>query len=167
MAQRFDKPPPAKGGLLTRISFLLGSAGLLVAMSADAIAVLGRHVGFTFLGAIEIVQASVVLTASAAMVGATLSGAHARVHILIERLGTLWHRRMDRGADLLSCLFFLFLAAGSAWVAADLWAGFEVTEILGLPLRWLRLVWIGSCLLIAGLFLWRALTQPTEPGHDT
>lgn len=157
MAQRFDKPPTASGGLLTRISFALGAAGLLTAMAADAVAVLGRHVGFTVLGAIEVVQASVVLAASAAMVGATLSGAHARVHILIERLGPLWHRRFDRAADLASCLFFLFLAAGSAWVAAELWPGYEITEILGLPLRWLRLVWIGSCLLIALLFLLRAV----------
>lgn len=157
MVQRFDKPPPAGGGLLTRISFILGSVGLLMAMAADAIAVLGRHVGFTLLGAIEVVQASVVLAASAAMVGATLSGAHARVHILIERLSPIWHRRYDRAADVVCCLFFLFLAAGSAWVAADLWGGFEVTEILGLPLRWLRVVWIGSCLLIALLFLARAM----------
>lgn len=157
MVQRFDKPPSSGGGLLTRISFMLGAAGLLMAMSADAIAVLGRHVGFTLLGAIEVVQASVVLAASAAMVGATLSGAHARVHILIERLGPTWHQRYDRASDLACCLFFLFLAAGSAWVAADLWSGFEVTEILGLPLRWLRVVWVGSCLLIALLFLMRAL----------
>ena len=79
LAQRFDKPPPAKGGLLTRISFLLGSAGLLVAMSADAIAVLGRNVGFTFLGAIEIVQASVVLAASAAMPSACRDACARRV----------------------------------------------------------------------------------------
>lgn len=157
MPPRFDKPPPVRGGLLPRISFTLGAAGLLTAMAADAVAVLGRHVGFTVLGAIEVVQASVVLAASAAMVGATLSGAHARVHILIERLGPIWHRRFDRGADMGSCLFFLFLAAGSAWVAADLWPGYEITEILGLPLRWLRLVWIGSCLLIALLFLLRAV----------
>ncbi len=156
MPPRFDKSPPVRGGLLPRISFTLGAAGLLTAMAADAVAVLGRHVGFTVLGAIEVVQASVVLAASAAMVGATLSGAHARVHILIERLGPIWHRRFDRAADMGSCLFFLFLAAGSAWVAADLWPGYEITEILGLPLRWLRLVWIGSCLLIALLFLLRA-----------
>lgn len=157
MAQRFDKPPPGRGGLLPRISFALGAAGLLTAMAADAVAVLGRHVGFTVLGAIEVVQASVVLAASAAMVGATLSGAHARVHILIERLAPHWHQRFDRAADMGSCLFFLFLAAGSAWVAAELWPGYEITEILGLPLRWLRLVWIGSCLLIALLFLVRAV----------
>lgn len=96
MVQRFDKPPSPGGGLLTRISFALGAAGLLMGMSADAIAVLGRHVGFTLLGAIEVVQASVVLAASAAMVGATLSGAHARVHILIERLSPIWHQRYDR-----------------------------------------------------------------------
>ncbi|MFV3127034.1 TRAP transporter small permease [Niveispirillum sp. KHB5.9] len=151
------EPSSAGQGLLTKLSFLLGAAGLLMAMSADAIAVLGRHVGFTVLGAIEVVQASVVLAASAAMVGATLSGAHARVHILIERLGPAWHKRFDQVSDLVSCLFFLFLAAGSAWVAAELWPGYEITEILGLPLRWLRLVWIGSCILIAVLFLARAL----------
>lgn len=150
--------------MLTRISFALGSVGLLTAMAADAVAVLGRHVGFTLLGAIEVVQASVVLAASAAMVGATLSGAHARVHILIERLGPVWHRGFDCASDLVCGLFFLFLAAGSAWVAVDLWPGYEVTEILGLPLRWLRLAWIGSCLLIALLFLVRTFAQ--EGRHE-
>ena len=57
---------------LDRVAFVVGSMGLLGAMSADALAVLGRHVGLPLLGSIEIVQACVVLVASAAMIGATL-----------------------------------------------------------------------------------------------
>ena len=44
-------------------------------------------------------------------------------------------------------------AIGSIWVAHDLWSGFERTELLGIPLRWLRLIWIATTIVVAGLFL--------------
>ena len=60
-------------------------------------------------------------------------------------------------ADLLSAIVFVLLAAGSAWVAADLWSGHEQTELLRLPLRWFRLIWIAAALIIAALFAGSAL----------
>ncbi|WP_165356257.1 TRAP transporter small permease subunit [Sphingosinicella sp. BN140058] len=143
----------AAAGPLGRTAYWIGSAGLLIATAADAIAVAGRHTGFHLLGSIEVVQASVVLIASSAMVAATIVGAHASVHILTERLRPGTARRLARGAALLGTLLFLLIAAGSAWVASDLWSGFEQTELLGIPLRWLRLLWIAAALLIAMLFL--------------
>jgi TRAP-type C4-dicarboxylate transport system permease small subunit len=128
-------------------------------MSADALAVLGRHLGLPLLGSIEIVQASVVFIASSAMVAATLKDTHARVHIIIERLSSSRRLVFERAADLVSAVLFLLFAAGSIWVAGELWSGHEVTELLQIPLRWLRLFWIASALLIAVLFAARAVRK--------
>jgi TRAP-type C4-dicarboxylate transport system permease small subunit len=139
-------------GLLTTGSFLLGSAGLIVALAADAIAVAGRHLEVPFLGSIETVQAAMIVAASSGMVGATLGRAHATVHVVTERLPARARRLFQRVADSVSALFFAALAAGSIWLVVDLWYGAERTELLGLPLKALRLVWCASALLIAGLF---------------
>jgi TRAP-type C4-dicarboxylate transport system permease small subunit len=143
----------ASGGLLATIAFVLGSAGLLAAMAGDVAAVIGRHLGIPFLGSIEIVQAAIVVAASSAMVGATLSRAHATVHIVTERLSAPNRRRFQRAADSLSALVFAALAAGSIWLAIDLWNGAESTELLGLPVKALRLVWCASAGIITSLFV--------------
>jgi TRAP-type C4-dicarboxylate transport system permease small subunit len=156
-------PPPEAGlGRLGHAAYWIGSAGLLIATAADAIAVAGRHTGFHLLGSIEVVQASVVLIASSAMVAATIVGAHASVHILTERLRPATAQRLARGAALLGALLFLLVAAGSIWVASDLWSGFEQTELLGIKLRWLRILWIAAALLIVGLFLRSAFSRAAE-----
>lgn len=144
------------GRWLERIAFVAGSVGLLTAMAADALAVLGRHLGLPILGSIEIVQASVVILASAAMIGATLRGSHARVHILIDRLHGRAREALKRGSDVLSALVFLVFAIGSLWIARELWTGHEHSELLHIPLRWLRVVWIVTALLIAAVFVVRA-----------
>lgn len=141
------------GGRLATASFLLGSAGLLVALAADAIAVAGRHLGVPFLGSIETVQAAVIVAASAAMVAATLGRAHATVQIVTGRLSADGRRRVEAFTDAASALFFAVLAAGSIWIVVDLWDGAETTELLGLPLKPLRLFWCASALLMAGLFV--------------
>lgn len=151
--ERPNQPAGPLARRLERTAFFLGSAGLLAAMFADALAVLGRRVGAPLVGSIEIVQASVVLLASAAMIGATLRGAHARVHLLVGRLRPGGRRLLERIADLLGALVFLSFAAGSLWIAAELWGGHEHTELLGIPLRWLRVFWIASALTIAALLL--------------
>ncbi|AHE54405.1 TRAP transporter small permease [Sphingomonas sanxanigenens] len=145
--------------LLTRAMLAIGSAGLLSAMATDALAVAGRHAGVRLLGAIEIVQACIVLIATSAIMLATLVDGHARVHILLERLAPGRANRLLRAADALSALVFLGLAIGSAWLASDLWDAFEWTEILHLPLRWLRLAWILGALAAAIMFARRAVTR--------
>lgn len=155
-----DLPPEAEEPEVSagqRIALATGSIALLLAMATDAIAVAGRHLGVALLGSIEIVQACIVVAATSALVAATMLGAHARVHILLEKVRPATGRALDRGADLTSALLFLWLGAGSAWLASDLWNGVEITEILHIPLRWLRLTWIVGALLIAGLFAARAV----------
>jgi TRAP-type C4-dicarboxylate transport system permease small subunit len=143
--------------MLRTSCFLVGSVGLIAAMAADALAVAGRHVGLPFLGSIELVQAAIVVAASAAIIGATLNDGHATVHILMERLSPEVRRRFQTVADLVSAACFVALAAGSIWLVVDLWRGTEHTELLGLPLKPLRLAWCESAILTAGLFFARAI----------
>ena len=74
-----------------------GGAALLAATAIDTIAVIGRQVGYSVHGAIELIQAAILVAGS------------------------------------------LALLTGSAWVAADLWNSHEVSEVAGVPWRWMRL----------------------------
>jgi TRAP-type C4-dicarboxylate transport system permease small subunit len=140
-------------GPAARAAYLRGSAGLLVATASDAIAVAGRHLGFRLIGSIELVQAAVVLLASAAMLAVTIGRGHASVHMVTSRLGPRARVRLARAAALGSAAVFLLLAAGSAWIVAELWSGHEQTELLHLPLRWLRLLWVVFAFLVAVEFI--------------
>lgn len=144
---------------LQRAVFALGAFALAGAMATDAIAVAGRHLGVALLGSIEVMQALIVLLATSAMLMTTLVDGHARVRIVLEKVSQPTVLRLERLSDIASAIAFLWLAAGSIWLAHDLWAGIEVTEILNLPLRWLRVVWIGGCLVIAALFLVHARSR--------
>ncbi len=152
----------APAGPIARAAYLLGSAGLLIATASDAIAVAGRHLGFRLIGSIELVQAAVVLLASAAMLAVTIGHGHASVHMVTSRLRPKARTRFARAAALVSAGVFLLLAGGSAWILAELWNGYEQTELLHLPLRWLRLLWVVFALLIALQFARGALAGPEE-----
>jgi TRAP-type C4-dicarboxylate transport system permease small subunit len=154
-------PVPARAPTspLAKAMLAIGSAALLAAMTTDALAVAGRHAGIRLLGSIEIVQACIVLIATTAIVLTTIVDGHARVHILLERLSIATAARWLRGANALSALVFVWLAAGSAWLATDLWSGHELTEILQLPLRWLRLAWILGAIAAAVLFAGRTIRR--------
>jgi TRAP-type transport system small permease protein len=149
---------------LVRASFALGAAGLLLAMAIDALAVSGRLLGRPLLGSIELSQCCVVLFASAALVGTTLQRGHASVHLLTERLPARARRWFQRSSQLLSALFFVALALGSLIVLGDLWRGGETTELLGLPLKPLRLVWCTSALLIVVLFVSESFSHGSSEG---
>jgi TRAP-type C4-dicarboxylate transport system permease small subunit len=138
---------------LQRAVFSLGAFALAGAMTTDAIAVAGRHLGIALLGSIEVMQALIVLLATSAMLMTTLVDGHARVRIVLEKVSQPAVLRLERLSDMASAAAFLWLVLGSLWLASDLWNGAEVTEILNLPLRWLRVVWIVGCLVIAVLFL--------------
>lgn len=154
-----EEPPPAPThGLAARLSFYLGSAGLLIAMATDAIAVLGRHTGFALLGAIEIVQAAIVLITAASMVSVTLGRGHAAVHILTERLSRARARRLERVAALLGATAIALLIAGSAILLGDLWGGHERSELLHIPLRWFRVLMIAALAFILILFVRQAMS---------
>jgi TRAP-type C4-dicarboxylate transport system permease small subunit len=143
-------------GPIAKAGYFLGSVGLLSATAVDAIAVAGRHLAFTFLGSIELVQTAAVVTATSAMVVATAVGAHASVHIVTQRLSERARLRLARWSGVLGAVLFAAIAAGSFWVAEELWPGFEQTEIIAIPLRWLRAFWILGAVLITLLFLRRA-----------
>lgn len=157
--------PRGVAGLLVTVSFVIGSAALLIAMAADSIAVVGRHIGLPFLGSIEIVQTCIVIAASSAMVGATLGRKHAEVHILTERLSPRARSLLRRVANALGVVFFGCLLTGSVILVHDLWGGHERTELLHLPLTPLRMFWCASVLLILVLCLIRALGPDAEDAH--
>lgn len=150
--------PPARGPL-RRVALGLGSAALLGAMVTDSLSVAGRHLGFTILGTIEIVEMCIVVAATSALLITALDHGHARVRILLERIGEKAADRLDRLADALGVAVFLALAAGSIWLAGDLWNGHETTEVLDLPVRWFRAFWITGCLLCAAVFARRLVRR--------
>ena len=75
-----DDAAPARRGWPWYAALTIGGIGLLGAALVDGIAVLGRHVGFGFLGSIELSQTFICLAASGAIVLATLSAQCASGH---------------------------------------------------------------------------------------
>lgn len=116
-----------------------GGAALLAATAVDTISVIGRQVGFSVHGAIELIQAAVLVAGAIALIAATVANNHARVRILVERLGQA-RPSVEWIGDALSVVFLAALLVGSTWLAADLWSSHEVSEIAGVPWRWLRLL---------------------------
>jgi TRAP-type C4-dicarboxylate transport system permease small subunit len=145
-------------GVLARACFLLGGGAVLAAMTCDAAAVIGRRIGVPLVGSLEIVQTCIVVLASAAVVGTSLSRAHAAVHILQERAGPRLRAGLQRAGDLASAAFFFAVFAGSAWIAWDLRAGHERTDVLHMPVIAMRLAWCAAALACGALFLRRAFT---------
>lgn len=115
-----------------------GGAALLAATAVDTAAVIGRQVGFAIHGAIELIQAAVLIAGSLALIAATIANNHARVRILVERMGRMqpWAHRLG---DVLTIVFLAALLTGSAWLSIDLWHSHEISELAGVPWRWLRL----------------------------
>jgi TRAP-type C4-dicarboxylate transport system permease small subunit len=141
-------PAPTRRGPL----FYVGAISLLTAMAVEAIAVVGRQIGVPFIGALELIQTAILLAASAAMLSATLSDAHASVSLLTDHLSLRARRWVNRCAALLSVLFFGALATGALWLAVDLWNAHEQSELLHVPLRPLRVISILAVAAIAIVF---------------
>ncbi|MGV3556257.1 MAG: TRAP transporter small permease subunit [Croceibacterium sp.] len=116
-----------------------GGAALLAATAIDTVAVIGRQVGYSVHGAIELIQTAVLVAGALALVAATAARNHARVRVVVERLGKarLW---AERSSEILTALFLSALLAGSAWLSIDLWNSHEISEVAGVPWRWMRLV---------------------------
>jgi TRAP-type C4-dicarboxylate transport system permease small subunit len=132
--------------------FYLGAAALLFAVAVDAIAVIGRHIGRPLLGSIELMQAAILIAASAAIVSATLADKHAVVHLLIDRLSPRTRALMERFHAALCGIFFVALAAGSIWIAHDLRGGHEESELLHIPYAPLRVISIVSVAAVALIY---------------
>lgn len=157
MTQASESKPPQRYGVL----FYLGAGGLLLAMSIEAIAVTGRQIGVPLLGALEIIQTAILITASAAMLSATLADAHASVRLLVERLSPSTQRWLRRFALLTSAAFFACLAVAATWLTMDAWNEFEHSELLHIPYRPLRLIVVVMTSAIALTLAYQAL-KPTR-----
>lgn len=123
---------------MMRVLTWIGGGAMVAAALLDGLGVLGRHTGLPLHGVIELVQAAILITGCVALVAATVAGSHARVHFLLERLPLALRTVTEAGGQLLSALFFAALLAGGLWLSADLWAGHEMSELIGVPYRWLR-----------------------------
>jgi TRAP-type C4-dicarboxylate transport system permease small subunit len=154
------------GGLLSTACYAIGGFALLAAMATDFVSVVTRHFGFGTVGALEIVQYCIVGAISAAIVIATLNGAHAAVHLLVERVGPATKRALHVLSDVFTALFFAGVLIGDIWLASDVWNRDERSDLLGLPIAPARIIWCVSL----GLALVAALTEPfrhaqKEPRH--
>ncbi|WP_114952097.1 TRAP transporter small permease subunit [Sphingosinicella terrae] len=152
-----DEGSPVR--LPMRLLVAIGGGALLLAMAADAVAVVGRHVGLPLLGSIELVQAAVLLSAAAAIVVATVRGSHAVVHLLVERWSPRGRFWLEVAIGLSSAFFFAALLAGTVWIAADLWNGHEESELLRIPYRPLRIAVAASAAAVAITFLVRIVRR--------
>ena len=150
---------PRRRGVL----FYAGATGLLAMMLIETAAVIGRHIGVPVTGALEIAQASIVPAACAAMLIATLRGAHAAVHMLTDRMPQSIQQGVLRAGALLSASCFAALAAGSAWLAVEYWNSFEETEVLHIPFRPLRALVTLAAAWLALAFFQRAIRPGKNP----
>ena len=129
-----------------------GGLALLAATLVDTLAVAGRHLGLPFTGSIELIQAMVVVSGATGIVMATMADRHARVRLLVDRLGPRARLWADRLSDLLTLVFVACLLAGSSWIAYDLRDGQEQSELLGVPWAAMRLA-VNVCLLVTIVLL--------------
>jgi TRAP-type C4-dicarboxylate transport system permease small subunit len=139
----------------------IGGGALLVAMVVDTLAMLGRQIEVPLLGAIEIVQAAVLVAAGGALVVAAVDGAHARVRLVLDRLPARWRARAQRLHAVAAALVYAALLAGSVWIAADLWDGHEESEVLRIPYRPLRVIIV----VVLGVLVVQAATRAFKGGE--
>jgi TRAP-type transport system small permease protein len=140
-----------------RALVLVGGAGLFVALAVDTLAMLGRHLRLPLLGSIEIVQAAVLVAACIALLVATISNTHARVHLLQDRASPRVRRMLRLFHGFCALLLAVALLIGSGWLTRDLWAGYEESELLHIPYRPLRLLTLATLAALSGLLLVRGL----------
>jgi TRAP-type C4-dicarboxylate transport system permease small subunit len=133
---------------LQQLLVWFAGGALLLATATDTLAMLGRQLHQPLLGAIEIVQTAVLVASAGALLVVALEGAHARVHLLLNRLRESSRAQIERLHAICAVLFYLALLAGSAWLTIDLWNGHEESELLRLPYRPLRVVVVVTLLLL-------------------
>lgn len=138
---------------------IIAGVPLLAAMLIEFVAVISRNLVWNLVGSIELVQAMILLSSSGAMVAATLSRAHAKVSVFSQRYRGRSGRAMRILIAIGGSVFFLALAVGSAWIAADMWSASEQSELLGIPYLPLRLVVTAAMFLIALIYARRIVTE--------
>lgn len=154
-------PPPA-----IRFLVILGGGALLFAMAVDAVAVAGRHLGLPLLGSIELVQASVLVSAAMAMIVATISRTHAVVHLVVDRVSRRRRRQMLSINALLSAILFIAFLIGTGWLCWEMWSHHEQSDVLRIPFRPLRVTLVLSCAALASIFLFQAIKGEGKDGQS-
>ena len=147
--------------VLRSLMIWTGGIALLAATAFDTLAVIGRQVGFALHGTIELIQAAVLVAGSLALIAATAANNHARVRLLVSRLDRS-REWFERGSDVLTTLFVAALLAGSGWLAMDLWSSHEVSELAGVPWRWMRL-FANLALAVVVVLAVRAFVRGSKP----
>ena len=148
---------------------LVGGLALVAAGAVDLLGVLGRHARLPVVGSIELVQACVIVAASASIVAATLARIHATVHVITERLPKAAQGELARLAAVLGAIFFASLTAGSVWLAVEHVGADERTDLLGIPLLPFRILWCLASAVVTINFLWlvvRPAPQDEPARHD-
>lgn len=140
----------------------VAGAALIAAALLNVLAVLGRHTGLPLKGAIEVIQLAVLIAGSLALIAATLAHSHARVHLVLDRLSGAPRDWAERVCTALSMLLYLLLLAGSVWLAVDLWDAQEVSELVGVPWRFMRL-FLNLSLVVILILLARQLAERRQP----
>jgi TRAP-type C4-dicarboxylate transport system permease small subunit len=138
--------------MVRRLVIWIGGAAMLAATAIDTVAVIGRNIGRPLVGSIELVEAAILVSGTVALALATADDLHARVRLVIDRLGGGVREVLERFSRLAAAGFFAALAWGSIWLAVDMWPGHEQSELLGVPWRVLRAVaniGLVGCALIA------------------
>jgi TRAP-type transport system small permease protein len=154
---RPTRRPGSRGPLL-----YIGAAGLVTATVIDTIAVSGRWLALPLHGALEIIQAAVLVTACVSMLTATLEGTHATVHLLLNRARPRLKLLLTRAASLIAAVFFAALTVASVWLTIEHWGGHEESELLHIPFRPLRLLCSVSMLMITAVFAYRVFKPRAE-----
>lgn len=145
--------PPSRESRAQVLLILTGAIGLAASMLVGAASVLARHLGIALPGDIEIMRAAILVTASTAVLSATLAQRHATVHLLTDRLPVSVGGCLERTGEWLCALFFLAAAVGLAWITWDLRRAHEQSDILHIPYAPLRWISLAALLGAAGTVL--------------
>jgi TRAP-type transport system small permease protein len=148
--------------LLRTLLIWIAGLALLLAMAIDTLAMIGRQVHVPLLGAIELVQAAVLVAGCGALLIAALEHSHARVHLLLDRMPGPVRHFLERMHALSTAVLYAALLVGSAWLAVDLWHGHEESELLRIAYRPLRVIVVLTLLLLLLHSLGRVLRRTTR-----
>lgn len=146
-------------GRVTTLGLWLGGLALIAATLINVGAVVGRRIGLPLHGAIELVQVCVLIAGTLSLLRATALEAHARIHLVLDRIPAGARALAERFCALIAALFFSALLAGSLWIQSDLWNAHESSEVIGVPWLALRLIANLGLGFMTLLCLWQAVRR--------
>lgn len=142
---------------ISNVALWLGAAALLTLACVIVFAALARVFGTALVGGSEIVDVSIIIVSSMALVAGTAANTHPSVHILTSRLTERRQRALKIFAALLACIFFGLLCFESAQVLIDYARLGEHTQLLRINITPFRAVWVLSLAVICFVLLLRVV----------